>query len=313
MYFRTLRMLSLCTLLCCISSVSFAANKHSNDFQYKYEGNLLPSDAGISPRWERVIAGGNANEAYYCSATNGILTIDTVKGPGMTESAYYCLPGEYSEVCNEFYTWGNASNPWNVNMDIGYSIEIKFKMDGIQIPVDPTYPEGKFAFWLYMQEGLHGQANCIQVFPNKIAAVNSSTPDVIYTGDLTNKFYTLRIVRKPGAVEVVRNVYDFYLDDSLIAANLSSTANAAYNQDDFWFGDAAGGGGGTDIKIEIDYIRIDLTGAYKPSYLITDLNEDTATDFGDFATMAQNWVLSTDADIAGHIDCTNPSNANICQ
>lgn len=310
---QIIKILAVCVVLCCISSGAFAANKHSVHFQYKYEGDLLPSDAGTSPRWERGISGGVVYEPYYCGVTDGILTIDTVKGPSTTESAAYFLPGESSELANEFYTYGNASNPWNVNFDAGYTVEVKFKMDGIQIPDDSNYPQGKFAFWLFMQEGLHGQANCLQIFPDRIAAVNSATPDILYSGDLTDKFYTLRIVRNPGAVEVSRNVYDLYLDDVLVAQNVASPANSAWNQDDFWFGDAAGTNGGTDIKTEIDYLRIDLTGAYKPSYLVTDLNEDRVTDFGDFAVVARNWVLSSDADVTGHIDCTNPANAAICQ
>ena len=317
MYSKKLIMiLALFMAIGCISSGTFAANKNSINFQYKYEGDLLPSDVGVSPRWERGFSGGNMYETYYCSVSNGILTIDTVQG-SPTESAYYALPGQYSEFSNEFYPFGEepgaANNPWNVNFEAGYTVEVKFKIDGIQIPDDPAYPEGKFAFWLYFQEGLHGQANCIQVFPGKIAAVNSITPDILYTGDLTNKFYTLRIVRNPGLAEVVRNVYDFYLDDVLIVERSSSPVNSAYNQDDFSFGDEAGAGGGTDIKVEIDYVRIDLTGAYKPSYLITDINEDRTTNFGDFAVLAQNWVRSTDADTTGHINCNDPNNAAICQ
>jgi hypothetical protein len=318
MYSRnTIKISLFFVVLSFISSFAFAANKGSSEFQYKYEGDLLPSDAGTLPRWERGISGGTPSESFYCSVADGNLTIDTAKGPSPTESAAYSLPGQYSELINEFYTFGDAGNPWDVKMDVGYTIEVKFKMDGIQIPNDSNFPTGKFAFWLFMQEGLHGMANDIQVFPNKIIAINSATPDILYTGDLTNKFYTLRIVRNPGyaydAPVVIRNVYDIYLDGALIAKNFASDANSAYNQDDFTFGDAAGAGGGTDIKVEIDYVRIDLTGAYKPSYLKTDINDDRITNFSDFAQLAQNWALSTDADVAGHIDCTNPGNASICQ
>lgn len=311
---KIVKILSLCIVMCCISSVVLAANKHSIEFPYKYEGDLLPSDAGTSPRWERGFSGGVTYETYYCSVNSGILTIDTAKGPSPTEGAYYVLPGEYSDFADEFYPFPDPTNPWNVNFDSGYTVELKFKMDAIQDPNDPNYPPGgKFAFWLYLQEGLHGQANCIQVFTDKITAANSSTPDLLYTGDLTNKFYTLRIVRNPGAYEVVQNVYDLYLDDVLVSENYASPANSAYNQDSFLFGDAAGLSGGTDIKVEIDYIRIDLTGAYKPSYLITDFNEDRETDFSDFAMLAQSWVLSTDTDTAGHINCSDPNNADICE
>jgi hypothetical protein len=299
-----------------LSSITFGADKSSSDFQYKYEGDALPSDAATSPRWERGIAGGITNEGFYCSAAGSILTIDTVKGPSATESASYSLPGQYSELANEFYPFGEEpgaiNNPWDVRMNIGYTVEVKFKMDSIQIPEDPAYPEGKFAFWLYLQEGNHGQSNCLQVFPGKITAANSVTPDVLYTGDLTNKFYTLRVVRNPGTVEERRNVYDIYLDGVLIADNQASPVNSAYNQDDFTFGDAAGVNGGTDIKVEIDYVRIDLTGPYTP-YLITDLNQDTRTSFQDFAVIAQNWAMSSDAALAGSIDCTNALNAGRCQ
>jgi hypothetical protein len=308
-----IKVVALCVALSCISSVALAVSKHSNSFQYKYEGNFLPSDANTSPRWERGFSGGNVYETYYCSTNSGILTIDTAQGPSATEGAYYALPGEYSNLINEFYTWPDPANPWNVNMDLGYTVEIKFKVDGIQIPDDPNYPGGKFAFWIYLEEGLHGQLNCVQIFPDKIAAVNSSTPDILYTGDLTNKFYTLRIVRNPGAVEVVQDVYDFYLDDVLIASGISSPATAAYDQDALMFGDAAGGYGGTDIKIEIDYLRIDLTGAYQPTYLVSDIDENRVTDFSDFALLAKTWLLSTDVDVAGYIDCTNPVNVGICQ
>ncbi|OHB58872.1 MAG: hypothetical protein A2Y12_00455 [Planctomycetes bacterium GWF2_42_9] len=308
-----IKVLSLCLAISFMSSVVDAANKHSLDFQYKYEGDLFPSDIGTIPRWERGFSGGTDYETYYCSVGDGIFTIDTAKGPSATEGAYYSLPGEYSDFADEFYNFGEPQNPWNVNMAVGYTVEARFKVDAIQIPQDANFPDGKFAFWLYFQEGLHGQSNCIQVFPNKITAANSSTPNHLYTGDFTNKFYTLRVVRNPGAVEDIQNVYDLYLDNVLIVKGYASPANSSYNQDSFLFGDAAGLGGGTDIKVQIDYIRLDLTGAYAPAYLVTDINEDGFTNFADFAALAQNWLLGSDPEIEGFVDCINPANSEICQ
>ena len=71
--------------------------------------------------------------------------------------------------------------------------------------------------------------------------------------------------------------------------------------------------GGTDIKVEIDYVRFDLTGAYTPSYLVTDIDENAATDFGDFAALAQNWMLYSNPDFDDYVDCRDPNNADICQ
>lgn len=315
--YRTLiiKLVTTCVVLGGMGSVTLAANRHSNDFQFKYEGDLLPSDVGITPRWERSIAGGVINETFYNSVADGILTIDTVKGPSATEGAIYFLPGE---TCNllpaedGFYTNGDPTNPWDVDFGTGYTVEVKFRMDSMQIPDDPCFPDGKFAFWLYAREGLHGQASSCQVFTNKIILTNSEPNEVLYAGDLTDKFYTLRIVRNPGFVEDVTEVYDFYLDGVLIAENRVGVG-VAYNQDDFQFGDGAGGSGGTDIKVEIDYVRIDLTGAFAPPYLITDINEDTFTDVRDFAALAHNWNLYSDPDMAGYVDCADPNNADICQ
>ena len=310
---KSIKVLAICLILGCISSVTFADAKHSNNFQYKYEGDFFPSDTNTSPIWERDIWGGLEFETYYCSVSSGIFTIDTAKNPTAGDSAYYLMPGEYSSMSNEqFYTYGDAGNPWNVDFASGYTLEVKFKMDGIQDPCDPAYPGGKFAFWLQSREGLHGQINNVQIFPDKIVAVNSTTT-ILYSGDLTDKFYTLRIVRNPSALDVTQNLNDYYLDDVLIAEGVSSNITSAYNQDDFVFGDAARGYGGTDIKVEIDYLRFDMTGAYTPAYLITDINKDRVTDFADFAALAQNWLLYSDPDIGGYIDCSDPINAAICQ
>jgi hypothetical protein len=299
-------------IFACINSLAVAVSKNSSDFAFKYEGDLLPSDAAVTPRWERGFSGGNDYETYYCSAGNGIFTLDTAKGPSATEGAYYAMPGEYSDYALEFYGFPDPTNPWNISFDSGYTVEAKFKIDAMQILNDPNY-KAKFCFWLYLEEGLHGQSNCIQVWPDKITAANSNTPDVLYTGNLTDGFHVLRIVRNPGAVEVVQNVYDMYLDGALIANDYASPVTAAYNQDSFLFGDAAGMSGGTDVKVEIDYIRFDLTGAYTPSYVISDINEDRQTDFIDFAALAEVWLLSSDPQVTGYIDCMNPANADVCQ
>lgn len=302
-----------CVIMSMLVSAAFSDSKHSNDFQIKYEGNALPSDAGVSPQWERYMAGGVANEPFYCSVSDGVLTIDTVKGPSSTESAYYLLPGEWSEFVNEFYGYHDPANPWNPDLLLGYTIEVRFRMDpAIQIPENPTYPDGKFGFWLYMLEGLHGQSCTIQVFPGKIVRTGS-VDEVLYSGDLTDKFHILRIVRHPGAIEEVLDVFDVYLDGVLIAEKISGSGNSAWNQDEFYVGDAAGGSGGTDIKVGIDYVRIDFTGAYEPSYLVSDVNKDLVTDLEDFALLAYNWLLYSDPDTAGFIDCTDPLNAERCQ
>lgn len=300
-------------------------SKDSQQFQYKYECDFLPSDVNTVPRWERSITGGVAAESLFCSVSSGILTIDTLTTPGPLEAASYSVPGIVSSLIDpsgEFYTLGDPSNPWQPDVNQGYTVEMKFKVIGV------ADPNATFAFWLYAQEAAAGYSNNWQIYTDKIVTHKSSGRETHHTGDLTDQMHVLRVVRKANTVPTnpssPEGLYDLYLDGVAIATNTAGVGSA-YNQNDLSFGDAAGGSGGTDIDVEIDYVRFDLTGPYTPpgvgpdpvcgddGILIRDLDGNCRTDLGDFAMVANNWLSSTDPADASPIDCTNPANAGICE
>ncbi len=302
--------------------LAFGYSKDSEGFQFLYEGDLLPSDSSVIPEWERIIGGGNEFESAYVSAANGILTIDTFTTPSLDESAFYYLPGTNCAFLDtpggEVYTFGDPQNPWQPDVSKGYTVEMKFQIKNIQDP------ESSFAFWLSLREGSAGWLFDCQIFENKIVTTGSNT---VYNGDLTDAMYVLRVVRRPSPgpkdSQNPDQVFDLYLDGQLIASDLTG-GNAAWNQWDISFGDEAGGSG-TDVEVDIDYLRFDLLGAYTPpgvgldpvcgdeGYPVADIDEDCDVDFADYAKIANNWLYNTDPAGISPVDCTDPSNADICQ
>jgi len=226
------------------------------------------------------------------------------------------------ESIGEFYTWGSAENPLQPDVNKGYTIEMRFKVLGI------GNNDATFAFWLYAQEGYSGWSVNWQFYTDKIVTHTTAQRFTHYTGDLTDQMHVFRVVRKantrPKDVNNPEGVYDLYLDGALIAADTTGVGSA-WNQDELVFGDAAEGSGATDINVEVDYVRFDLTGAYTPpgvgpdpvcgddGFLNTDLNGDCSNDLGDFAMVANNWLASTNPAAGAPIDCTDPANAAICE
>jgi hypothetical protein len=300
----------------------FAYNKDSSGFQFLYEADLLPSNGNTFPQWERLIIGGNEFEPAYASVSDGVLTIDTFSTPGLDESAYYFLPGTNSALLNlsgeEVYSFGDPSNPWQPDVSKGYTVEMKFQVRNI------LDPDARFAFWLNAREGSSGWSFDCQFYENKIVTTG---PTTVYNGDLTDEMHVFRIVRRPSPgpkdPQNPDNVFDLYLDGQPIALEMSGV-NAAWDQFDISFGDEAGGIG-TDVDVDIDYLRFDLLGAYTPAgigedpvcgdegYAIADINGDCAVDFEDFAQIARNWLLNSNPTSVSPIDCNDPLNESICQ
>ena len=77
--------------------------------------------------------------------------------------------------------------------------------------------------------------------------------------------------------------------------------------------------GFAESHVEVDYIRWDDGNAWHPSqcgvggYLKGDINRDCFVDLTDVATFTQGWLLSTDPDNSGYVDCSDPGNGDLCK
>lgn len=181
------------------SSAAFPASKHSNDFQIKYEGNALPSDASVSPQWERYMAGGVANEPFYCSVSDGVLTLDTVKGPSATRRApIIFFPASGVSLSTSFIIIRILPIPgipicrWAIRLKSGSVWTRRFRSRKTRRIPTASLVSGCICWKVFSRTILHHSGL------SRKNRQDRSIDEVLYTGDLTDKFHILRIVRHPG-------------------------------------------------------------------------------------------------------------------
>jgi hypothetical protein len=215
-------------LLVIVSFVSSlqAATKLSDDFPYKYEGNVLPSAA--SPSY--VYASGNGTaEASYATVNNGILKIDTDSDGADNDSAWYT----FDDV-----------GVWNPGAAGPFTIEIRMR----------SLPNNAASYNAWFQWYDINSSILLQVWFNKVYLNGIEVTGL----DNQSAFHTFRIVSDTYS-DSADQKFDLYRDGILIINDAPNNANFAGSH--FEFGDMAGL---AESNVEIDYIRWDDSNAWEP-------------------------------------------------
>ncbi|OHB44330.1 MAG: hypothetical protein A2Y13_12765 [Planctomycetes bacterium GWC2_45_44] len=254
-----------------------AANRASEDFTgANFEGGTLMSLAPIP--WDCMQT--PAAEAAFSSSNGSVLHADIIP----TGNLAWVLPGEcggaYAPAANRHYPNypdpTAINNPWKANMAVvqypapdytpiagnGYTMEMRLQM------LDSVAAYGVFGLGIYAGEGGDASLWDINIFKDKIM---TSSGTVFYTGDLSDAMHTIRILRYGGGM-AHNPVMDLYVDGVL---EYTATKDAggffygcAWDQNWLYLGNMAGG---ARYDANIDYIRMDFTGAYtvpEPATLI---------------------------------------------
>ena len=255
----------------------------SAGYPYRYEATVLPS--AVSPAY--VYASGNGTlESAWATITNDILKLDTDTDGQDSDSAWYTMAG-------------GAGTVWNPHFLGGFTMEVKLK----SLPNNAGSYNAWFDWFDENSEVL------LQVWHNKVY-LNG----VVVTGlDNQSAFRTFRIVSERVYTSSADQRFDLYRDGVLIIDDAPNWAE--YSGQKFRFGDMTGF---EESNVEVDYIRWDDGNAWIPpscgieGYLKGDFNRDCVVDMADIEMFTRGWLLSTNPSDPAYIDCSNPTNFDIC-
>ncbi|OHB55056.1 MAG: hypothetical protein A2Y12_10435 [Planctomycetes bacterium GWF2_42_9] len=245
--------------------------KLSADFTgVKFEGDTLMTQA--STPWD-LMQTSTAVETTYSSSDGSVLHADIIPSGNLA----WVLPGEcgaaYAPAANRHYpNYPDplaVNNPWKANMAVvqypapdynpivgtGYTMEVRLQM------LDSVAAYGVYGLGIYAGEGGDATLWDINIFKDKIM---TSGGTVFYNGDLSDTMHTIRILRDGGGM-AHNPTMELYVDGTKVYTATKDAGGffygCAWDQNWLYLGNMAGG---ARFDANIDYLRMDFTGAYVP-------------------------------------------------
>lgn len=229
-----LRYFAAVAVVCAVASSSFAGAtldglKDSNDFTYKYEGDVLPDAAGFG----FVLNDPNGVVGDTVSINSGVLTIDTVNNSTANDGLWYQITG-------------GGGTAWDVAGGTALTVEIRVRINNSN--------SGTLGGGISLQDT--NNAGFVQLFFDHIRVEGTDIAT-----DLNNDgFHTFRFATYTPDLTSAGQIYKVWRDGVQIGGDVPVSAN--FSGAAFRLGDFVSGFAETDL--DIDYLRWDLTGAYEP-------------------------------------------------
>jgi len=220
----------------------------SSAFAGKYEGNVLPQNAGVGFALTDVNGVfGTASDPASLGSGGGVdyLRLDTDTNVSVPANQF-----------GDGYFWvkNDGSGTWNPHDSSigGYTIELR-------AIVRPTN-SGQFGAAVRMID--QNTDGLVQFFNDKIIGPNDSAASgAVATADNSDTWHTFRIASYSPPGSSAGQIFQVWRDGVEIAPALAQNTNFLGEQ--LWFGDLVSGS--AEVNIDIDYLRWDTTGAWAPA------------------------------------------------
>lgn len=219
----------------------------SSAFAGKYEGDVLPQNAGLGfALGDPNGVFGTASDPASLGSSAGVdyLRLDT--DTNLSVPANQFGDGYYWVKNDGVGTW----NPHDSAIG-GYTIELR--------AIIRATNSGQFGAGVRMID--QNTDGLVQFFKDKIIGPNDSAASgAVPTADNSDTWHTFRIASYSPSGSGTGQIFHVWRDGVEIAPALAQNTNFLGEQ--LWFGDFVSGS--AEVNIDIDYLRWDTTGAWAP-------------------------------------------------
>lgn len=206
--------------------------KSSEDFNYKYEANILPN--AITPLADSyILRAGTAGGANSAGVAGGFLTTSS---PTSSFLYYETRAGNWLDVAD---------------LSAGFTAEIRVK-----VGTGKTFGGIQLGFASDTSPGA-GLAGLILTGTDTQWRVSSTVDTILDTADNDDDFHVFRLIKLPSTVSAAGK-FTLYRDGVLI---LDDVAGQNTSADRLFFGSYSST---WDSAGQVDYFRYDTTGAFAP-------------------------------------------------
>jgi len=215
--------------------------KDSSLFTYKYEGNVLPQNAGLGfALVDPNSIYGTPSDPASLGTSSGVdyLTINTDTNLTVTANQY----GD-----GYFYSVGGASSSWNPNFAGGFTVELR-------TIVHPSN-SGTYGAGLAAQDS--NSSGLFQFFYNKMI-VELDTVSPMVNNDTWHTFRIASYSPDDSSAGQIYQVWRDGVDLGTFAQNTNS-----YSPPNLLLGDFISGA--AEVNFDVDYLRWTTEGAYAPA------------------------------------------------